>query len=173
MIRFFSVFLFLLLCCAGCMSFDYVGQTFDPRPDSSPVTFFEERGKIPPDAYRIIGRGTLTGPARYDSYDRRQKMCSLARERGADAVCLVSSRTVQVGFYPRPRGEFAGPSAINANRSGTDDIGEPLGTDSFGENDDVSGSRGKRARHDFEIRLLLLKKRADFDEAMKTRKGFL
>ncbi|MBQ7695115.1 MAG: hypothetical protein IJT50_08320 [Lentisphaeria bacterium] len=173
MIRFFSFFGFLLLCCTGCMNFDYVGQKFDPRPDSSPVTFFEEREKIPPDTYRIIGRGTLTGPARYDSYDRRQKMCSVARERGADAVCIVDTRIIPVGYYPQAKGEFAGPSTISTNRESTDEIGEPLQTDSFGEKDDGSRSRKKRVRYDFEIKLLLLKKSADFDEAMKTRKGFL
>ena len=172
MIRFVSAFLFLLLCCAGCMSFDYVGQTFDPRPDAAPVTVFRGRRTIPPDTYRIIGRGILTGSSRIDGYDRIQKMRTAARERGADAVCIVASRNVQVGFYPRFEGEFAEPSTIKANRDGTNAVGEPLQTDSFGEKS-VEVRRENRDRYDFEIKVLLLKKREDFDEAMKTRKGFL
>ena len=172
MARFYSAFLFLLLCCAGCMSFDYVGQTFDPRPDSSPVVIFEKRREIPPDTYRIIGRGTLSGPARYDSYDRSQKMRTIARERGADAVCVVRTRIFPVGSYPQMKGEFPGPSSVGANVDGTDEVGEPLKTDSFGETE-IRFRRKKKVRYDFEIRLLLLKKISDFDEAMKTRKGFL
>lgn len=172
MIRCFSAFLFLLLCCAGCMSFDYVGQTFDPRPDSSPVAFFEGRQEIPPDTYRIIGRGTLTGSSETDGYDRTQKMREVARERGADAVCIVGTRNFQVGVYPKAKGEFAAPSTVSANRDGTNAVGEPWQSDSFGEKR-VSGSGESRARYNFEIKLLLLKKNEDFEKAMKTRKGFL
>ena len=172
MIRCFSAFLFLLLCCAGCMSFDYVGQSFDPRPDSSPVAFFEGRQEIPPDTYRIIGRGTLTGSSEIDGYDRTLKMRSVARERGADAVCIVGTRTFPVGIYPRAKGEFAAPATVNANRDGTDAVGEPWQSDSFGEKR-VSSHGENRARYNFEIKLLLLKKNEDFEKAMKTRKGFL
>ena len=172
MIRCFSAFLFLLLCGAGCMSFDYVGQSFDPRPDSSPVAFFDGRQEIPPDAYRIIGRGTLTGSDRIDGYDRTQKMRVIARERGADAVCIVGRRIVPAGFYPRAEGEFAQPSTVSANRDGTDAVGAAWQTDSFGEKS-ISSDGENRARFDFEIKLLLLKKKGDFEEAMKTRKGFL
>ena len=172
MIRCFFAFLFLLLCCAGCMSFDYVGQSFDPRPDSSPVAFFEGRQEIPPDTYRIIGRGTLTGSSEIDGFDRKQKMRDIARERGADAVCIVGTQTLPVGFYPRAKGEFAPPSTINANRDGTNDVGEPWQSDSFGE-ESVSSSGENRARYNFEIKLLLLKKTGDFEKEMKTRKGFL
>lgn len=172
MIRFFSFFVFLLLGCAGCMSFDYVGQSFDPRPDSSPVTIFEKRREIPPDTYRIIGRGTLTGPTRYDSYDRSQKMRTIARDHGADAVCIVSTRIFPVGYYPQLKGEFSDPSSAGANIDGTDDVGEPLQTDSFGEKE-LPVRRKKKVRYDFEVKLLLLKKTGDFDEEMKTRKGFL
>jgi len=171
MIRLSSVFLFLLLCCAGCMSFDYVGQSFDPRPDSAPVTFFEGRESVPPDAYRIIGRGTLTGPDRTHGYDRAEKMRDIARARGADAVCIIGTRIFPVGLYPRADGEFAGPATAAAGDE-TDDIGEEWQTDSFGEKN-ISSRGENRVRYNFETRLLLLKKREDFDKAMKTRKGFL
>lgn len=172
MIRRFSAFLFLLLCCAGCMSFDYVGQSFDPRPDSSPVTFFEGRDEIPPDAYRIIGRGTLTGSDRIHGFDRADKMRAIARERGADAVCIISTRVFPVGLYPRADGEFAGPSTTSGGKDDTDALGEAWETDSFGEKR-VSSSGESRVRYNFETRLLLLKKRDDFEKALKTRKGFL
>ena len=172
MIRFVFFFLFLLLCCAGCMSFDYVGQKFDPRPDSSPVVFFKGRKEIPPDTYRIIGRGILTGSSRIDSFDRTQKMRTVARERGADAVCIVAARMVPVGFYPRSDGEFEEPAAFSNFADRTDAVGEMRETDSFGEKS-LLVERKERDRYDFEIKLLLLKKRKDFDEAMKTRKGFL
>ena len=90
----------------------------------------------------------------------------------AGSVLGRKKGTIAVGLYPKAEGEFAPPSTISANRDGTDAVGAPWQTDSFGEKS-ISSSGENRARYDFEIKLLLLKKREDFDKAMKTRKGFL
>ena len=173
--RFLSVavpLLTVLLCCGGCMSFDYVGQKFDPKPDSAPVTFFEGRENIPPDTYRIIGRGVLSGSAKCDDYDRKSEMRAVARKYGADAVCVIDSRIFPVGLYPRANGEFAPPASATADVDDLDFKGEPWQTDSFGEVE-VPSNGEVRTRNNFEVRVLLLKNNRDFEEAMNTRKGFL
>ena len=57
---------FLLTLVAGCMNFDYVGQSFAPHSESVPVTFYENRAAIP---------GIPTGSSAGGSFrDRRMWM---------------------------------------------------------------------------------------------------
>ena len=115
--------LILLVFFAGCMNFDYVGQSFAPKSESAVVNIFNGREKIPADQYRIIGRGTLTGPLSTDEYDRMAELRAVARKHGADAVCIVSATTKAVGYYPQSNGAFAPP--ISASVAPERTVGSP------------------------------------------------
>lgn len=161
----------LLLAAAGCMNFDYVGQTFDGKGDSAVVNIIKGRQNIPADQYRIIGRGVLTGPVSTDDYDRLAELRSQARRHGADAVCIVKESVKAVGYYPRSDGAFAPPLSAKSNMDNLNSRGEAWETDSFGQ---VTTFKGReRVRYEFEIQGIFLKKKKDVDAEMKTRTPFL
>lgn len=163
--------LILLVFFAGCMNFDYVGQSFAPKSESAVVNIFNGREKIPADQYRIIGRGTLTGPLSTDEYDRMAELRAVARKHGADAVCIVSATTKAVGYYPQSKGAFAPPISASANADNLNTRGEAWEMDSFGQIQTLNGK--EKVRYDFVINTLLLKKISDFNTEMKERPSFL
>ena len=154
----------------GCMSFDYVGQHFTARPESAAVAIFNGRSEIPADSYRIIGRGTLRGPVKIDSYDRIVKLKEKARSCGADALCIVAETQREVGLYPRSDGEFASPLSVSSNKINLDDKGVPWSNDSFDERP-VTMAGEQKARIEFEMKVLFLKKRSDLDSELKKHSG--
>ncbi|MBO5791904.1 MAG: hypothetical protein J6S54_05455 [Lentisphaeria bacterium] len=156
---------------AGCMSFDYVGQSFAPRTESSPVSVFKGRDTLPPDRYRIIGRGVLSGPNSVDEYDRMAELRSEARKHGADAVCIVGTQVKAAGLYPRVSGTFAPPLAASENVDNLSTQNNAWETDSFGQVRVLKGE--EKVRYTFETKVLFLKKSADFDKEMKSRPSFL
>lgn len=160
-----------LLCFSGCMSFDYVGQSFTPRSKSAPVNIIQGRDSIPAGAFRIIGRGTLTGPQDTDLYDRSARLREEARSRGADAVCIVSTSVRAAGVYPRSSDEFSAPLAPSANRDNLSPANTPWETDSFGQMKTLKSS--DKVRYVFETKVIFLKKTADFNAEMKKRSSFL
>lgn len=166
-----AALLFSVVCLAGCMSFDYVGQSFAPLNESRPVNLINGRSNFSSEQYRIIGRGVLTGPKSTDLYDRQAKLRSEARARGADAVCIVSSRVKAVGFYPRSSGSFAPPASASSNVDNIDSTGKTWTSDSFGQEQTLKGE--KKARYEFETKVLFLKRTDDFNAEMKKRSSFL
>lgn len=90
-----------LLLTAGCVKIDYVGREFTPTPQSEPVAYYLNREEIPPGQFRIIGRATLTAPDGTDGYDIKDELLAKARTCGADAVCQVRARKLDVGLYDR------------------------------------------------------------------------
>lgn len=163
--------LVLLLLLAGCMSFDYVGQSFAPKSDSAVVTVFKGRAQIPADTYRIIGRGTLTGPASEDDYDRLAALREEARKHGADAICIVESSVKAAGYYPRSDGAFAPPLSARVNADNLNSRGEAWEIDSFGKVQTLNSK--EKVRYTFETKCIFLKKSSDFNEEMKERTPFL
>ena len=164
-------FLFLLTLFAGCMSFDYVGQSFAPKAESAAVTIFNGRTQIPADEFRIIGRGTLTGANSNDEYDRLAALREEARKHGADAVCIVDTAVKAVGYFPRSEGAFAPPLSASVNVDNLNSRGETWETDSFGQVSTLNTR--EKVRYNFEIKCLFLKKSGDFNKEMKERTPFL
>lgn len=159
--------LFLL---AGCMSFDYVGQSFAPLNDSAPVNLYKERSQIPADQYRIIGRAVLSGPNTTDLYDREAKLRQEARAHGADAVCITGSRVIAAGLYPSSSGAFAPPLSASGNADNLDSAGRAWESDSFGKVQTLNSR--KKVRYTFETKVIFLKKTGDFNREMKSRPSF-
>ena len=119
---------------AGCTSFDYVGRSFAPRPEEAQVSLFRERNAMEEGKYAMMGRGVLTAPEHYDRYDIDERLRELAREHGADAVLIVSSRTILRSFnVPEGRSGFAGPVSRSANPTNSAPDGQPLAENSFRE----------------------------------------
>ena len=156
-----------LVLMAGCMNFDYVGQSFAPLSESVPVAFFEGREAIPKETYRIIGRGVLSGPETVDGYDRKAELRLQARKHGADAVCIVSTVKKQVGVFPTVSDDFSEPLSPSANRGNIGPSGTPWETTSFGETPGLKSQEEKR--FEFETNVSFLKKTASFDAEMKKR----
>ena len=159
--------IFLLTLVAGCMNFDYVGQSFAPHSESVPVTFYENRAAIPRDTYRIIGRGILSGPENVDGYDIMAELRFQARKHGADAVCTVSTVKKQVGIFPAVGDDFSEPLSPGANRGNLSPSGTPWQTTSFGETPTLKSQEAKR--YEFETKVIFLKKIDRFDAEMKSR----
>ena len=67
------------LVAAGCIDLEYIGQEFEPTPQSRPVALFQNRAEVPPGEYRIIGRATLTAPDGTLGYDIQEKLLDSAR----------------------------------------------------------------------------------------------
>ena len=156
---------------AGCMSFDYVGQSFPAGSESKVITVFKERAGIPADKYRIIGRGVLTGPGSTDEYDRIAELRKQAREHGADAFCIVKHSVKAVGVYPRTGGTFAPPLSVSSNRDNLDPQGVAWQSDSFGQVTTVKGEQ--KSRFEFRTEVIFFKENAGFEAEMKKRTPFL
>ena len=128
---------------AGCTNFDYVGRSFAPLPATAKVTIFYERDAMPEGKYSMTGRGILTAPESYGRYDIEERLDELARERGADAVLIVNSKTKLHTFnVPGGGGSFAAPSSIKTNPNNTAPDGRPLAENSFGQQVNVPETYG-------------------------------
>lgn len=151
-----------LLLGAGCVNIDYVGREFTPTPESEPVVYYLNREEIPPGEFRIIGRATLTAPNGTDGYDIKDELLAKARACGADAVCQVRARKLNVGLYDReetdpipPRkpqdpadaAPRSAPSALEA------EYGEPV---------KLRGE--KQSRQEVVVQALFLKKKAEVEK---------
>ncbi len=88
-IRSAAAALSLLLLAAGCVDFDYQGESFEAVPESETVLYGPE-AKIPADL-AVIGQAVVSGDYQNISRDRLEaRLREEAAERGATAVRLVS-----------------------------------------------------------------------------------
>ncbi len=154
----------------GCVNFDYVGRTFAETPDDVRIAYFTDRSDLPPGKYSIIGRATLTAPdGEFDTYSLREFLEAEARERGADAVCVVEAKRIKVGTYAiEDGGSFAGPSAYRSNPDNVSPTGEPLETNTFGQQVTLTGET--HYRWDFEVKALFYKDKVELGRIMDERK---
>ena len=156
------------LLAAGCIDLEYVGQEFEPTPMSRPVVFFQNRTEIPPGEYRIIGRAILTAPDGTLGYDIQEKLLNTAREAGADAVCLVSSKQVKVGTYTIENSSFSPPGSVRLNPGNLSADGRPIEINTFGSR--MSSVRGEeRSRIEIVVKALYLKNRAEVARILAER----
>ncbi|GEM_PF-1166055 len=102
----------LAIISAGCSSVEYVGKKFDPLPEEKPIFFTWEKSEIDPAKYMIIGHGILSAPGGSDRYEIEDQLTQAARERGADAVCVVASRRVIEGVYDLDEDEMLFPQDV-------------------------------------------------------------
>ena len=156
------------LLAAGCIDLEYIGQEFEPTPMSRPVALFQNRTEIPPGEYRIIGRATLTAPDGTLGYDIQEKLLDSAREAGADAVCLVSTKRVRVGTYMIESSSYSPPGSIRLNPGNLSADGSARAVNTFGS---PAGSlRGEeRTREEIVVKALYLKNRAELARILAER----
>ena len=154
-----------LLLAAGCVDFDYVGREFPPTPESEPVVYFINREQIPPGEYRIMGRAVITAPDGTDGYDIQDLLMKKARAYGADAVCLVRTRKVDVGLFSRNDNTPAGPQQpldpANVDFKGAPSTAEAE-REEYGEPVVLAGE--KRARQEVVVEALYLKNKAELEK---------
>lgn len=152
----------------GCVSIEYVGQTFEPLPTGTFVRVFDTPKAVPEGEFKPIGRVELTAPDGMDWPVLREKLQKKAAEVGADAIELVGATKYQVGASR----ELSVPAAMTydlsrANQSFAPD-GSRIGTDSFGR--PVSVSPGVRDAYEIVIQARFLIKIERFDKIMKQRR---
>lgn len=151
---------------SGCVSVDYIGQSFDPTPEGTPVEFFTNRQAIPAGKYRIIGRGTIETTRRLDRYDLREVLVEAAREHGADAVAIVSEKRVRVGIYPQENDMMSGPSP-STNIYNMNPDGSPIEIDTFGAPATLQGET--HFRTELHVKALFLKDREELEQQLARR----
>ena len=155
-----------LLFAAGCVNVDYVGQTFEPIPEGTPVEYFGSRRDIPPGKYRIIGRAVVTTTRQFDKYDIREMLIDEARKRGADAVVLVDFKRVKRGVY-ESEPDVAAVDTAPASKSGNvKPGGEPLDI-SLDSSEPLRGEHHYRI--DLELRVLFLKSKDELEQQLARR----
>jgi hypothetical protein len=160
--KFFKIFKNILPLLAagvlsGCMSVDYVGQTFPALPATDAIEVFSPENPMPVSGYRIMGRVELVAPPRTKGTAIRQRLIELAREKGAEAVNIVSFRKVQVGFWASDSGPGEMPNYEHDPRNGG---GRFLYSNSFGN--PVTLPTGRQAMYDSCVQAQLLVSDARF-----------
>ena len=156
----------LLLLAAGCVNVDYIGQTFDPIPEGTPVEYFGNREEIPAGKYRIIGRGVISTTRRLDHYDIREILIDEARKRGADAVVLVRQKRVKRGVYERESDVSAVDTTPASDSSNVKPGGERLEV-SLDRSDPLVGEH--HSRFELELRMLFLKSKDELEDQLARR----
>ena len=157
----------VLLFLTGCMSVDYVGQSFDPIPEEEPVEYYTKRGEIPAGRYRIIGRAKITASWRYDKYDIREILIDEARKRGANAVALVGEKRERIGVYEREPGapeigDISFRSKVSTNVDGSPKTVAVLDTPA-----DLHGE--EHYRKELHLRVLFLRDRESLEQQLARR----
>ena len=99
----------LLLMVSGCVNFEYTGQEFSSLPAGELPKFYASRAAVPAGVYAVIGRGVLTTGLQEEYEDIQDVLLEEGARRGADAVCIVSTRKESIGLFASD-GEFDGPS---------------------------------------------------------------
>ena len=131
----FKIFQCILLLAAagvlsGCMSVEYVGQTFPALDATNSIEVFSPENPMPASGYRVMGRAELVAPPRTRVAAIRQRLIELAREKGAEAVNIVSFRKVQVGFWAGDNGPGSMPDYYRDPRN---EGGRFVYSNSFGD----------------------------------------
>ena len=124
-----SSFLLLLLC--GCMSFEYTGQDFPPLQAGKLPVYFKNQKLIPAGRYTIIGKAVVKTGIRADMEDIQDLLLEEAAVRGADAVCLISAKTVTGSQEEETY--YSGPNSGWGNRYNLTPDGAPIQTNLDGQ----------------------------------------
>ena len=157
---------------SGCMSVDYVGQTFPALPASAAIEVFSPENPLPAAGYRAIGRAEITAPPRTDGDDIRQRLIELAREKGAQAVRVVTMKKIQVGFFESDDNLNVMP---NYDRDPRNAGGRFIYTNSFGNPTTLPGG-SESPMYETRVQALLLVTDARFkemEELYKKQREFL
>ena len=125
-----SVVLLMALCASGCINVDYVGQTFPPLPEGTPVKIYSQETPVPAGEYRIIGRVNLTAPDGTSMEEINKSLTDLAIRHGAEAVKVVDYKFVELGLAAPDTSFCRSPSWNRDNRNAG---GAYIYTNSFGE----------------------------------------
>ena len=99
-----AVFSLALLLAAGCVSYEYKGESGGSPTDS--VAVFMDSGKIGR-PYQVLGEATVAGDYHEVTRDRlMDKLVSEAEKSGADAVLIVEQQVLPYGGNSPAQGRF-------------------------------------------------------------------
>lgn len=151
----------LLLVFAGCISADYVGQSFPALPEDQPVMIFSREVPAPDNTYRAIGRVTLTAPDGSSQSPIREKLSEIARTHGAEAVEIVEFKRVETGVGASEPATAGMPDWSKDNRNAG---GAFIYSNSFGEKASLSTPR---KFYEVQVKALLLVPNGKFNSMME------
>ena len=149
----------------GCMSVEYVGQSFPELPESEPIKIYSAAAPLTSDDYRVIGRVTIQAPDGTTQGDVWEELTELARKHGAEAVNILDFKRVRIGSYAV---ESEQPRRVGWNRDGRNAGGAYIYSNYFGE---VSTLEGRRTNvTELQINAVLLVSGKKFKEMQALNK---
>ncbi len=105
----------LLLLAAGCVDFDYQGESFEAVPESE-TALYAPGAKVPADL-AVIGQAVVSGDYQNISRDRLEaRLREEAADRGATAVRLVSIQVLPEDAAAHTVAERIDPIETNTNQ---------------------------------------------------------
>ncbi len=151
----------------GCISADYVGQSFPELPPGTYIAYFDEDRELPDDTYKMIGQVRLTGKDSVSKRDFRDKLMALAEKHGADAVKVTRSVSVLTEDYVESIGNSDYEPTSDSGLAGDGIGGTSIG--SFGEPLPARRVEIKRRKTVIDAKLLVRTNR--FDAMMAKRRA--
>lgn len=98
------LFAALMLCAAGCVSYEYKGESAETS--GTPAAVFMDSAKIKK-TYKVLGEAVVSADYYNVSRDRMMdKLISEAEKNGADAVLIVEQQVLPYGEASSAQGRF-------------------------------------------------------------------
>lgn len=105
------VIVFALLLTAGCMSYDYKGDSAEPVESVKFIESAPAQG-----GGRLLGEAVVSGDSRsYNLSDMKQRLQCGAKKAGADAILIVSQQLVPTGEAIREPESYVSLQSNNAD----------------------------------------------------------
>ena len=158
-----SVFGLLLMC--GCMSVEYVGQSFPALAENEPVKLYWPNAQVPEDTYRVIGRVFIEAPDGTTQSDVGEELTVLARKHGAEAVNILEYKRINIGQVQTATSQ---PLRLGWDRDGRNAGGAYIYSNYFGETTNTGGSYTKVT--ELQIKAVLLVSEKKFKEMQPSGK---
>ena len=162
-----SMLAFGLLLMYGCMSVEYVGQSFPALPENEPVKIYSPTAPFADSSWHVIGRVMITAPDGTTQEDVYEELTALAREHGAEAVNILDFKRVRIGTVSPESDQV---HRVGWNRDGRNAGGAYIYSNYFGEVS-TAALEGRRTNvTELQIKAVLLVSDAKFKDVQKLQK---
>ena len=156
-----------LLLMYGCMSVDYVGQSFPALAENETVKIYSQTAPMPDGEFQAIGRVLIEAPDGTTQGDVYEELTSLARKHGADAVNILDYKRVRIGTVAA---EANAIPRVGWNRDGRNSGGAYIYSNYFGEVSTLEGKRTDVTELQIKAVLLVSDKKFKAVQAQQSKK---
>ena len=129
-----------LLLMYGCMSVDYVGQSFPALTEKDSVKLYWSTAQVPEDTYQVIGRVMIDAPDGTTQSDVADELIELARKHGAEAVNILEYKRINIGKVAAVAEQ---PHRVGWNRDDRNSGGAYIYSNYFGKTTVLGGEYTK------------------------------